>query len=804
MSRVINIIKNIISKNHLTMILVLLTLILFIPTNVVAEEQDYASFDWDEFYEQNHDYWSSFCEEEEMDAEECKNAIMKPMKSFYTKLYKILAKYQNKGLYINDEIIVETVFFEVLPGYGATPSEISKYNDLYSVFGETNSRSAIKVDETDPDPDIDDNYTTESEEEINKMAEYYNKETDTLKTLIKNMIAYYTYCYGSYGEPTLEKLEDGSTRKTCPNGGEITNIIQHSSLPFSKERCADNISATTTHPGNELGFWQYYTSRIRYDTLFLGKIVKFFNIEVKDDYKVECDLLSDSYPDGTYYTYVDQADNDGAHVSTDKYFDFLKNSRYFDSKPHLQHRFSDVLEEAGVDCLTDDTCTKSLEAAGRYDEFKDKLEEDRLFIIRMIIEILNERGISLQYEEYGNVGFNDGEYVKAERSGYYWPIGSNETEERDGVIYADGTPAKTMSDISSYFGERKNPITGEKEMHYGIDINTDDGVTNIVAAYDGVINSIVSNCTVGDYTCNDGYGNTIIISHTNTSDFTVYAHLSSIDPQISVGTTVNRGELIGKAGKTGQTDKSILHYELRVGGNSVNNAVDPIANTSAGNNTPPDDNDLRPGGYSGSGIGAISTRFDGNKLTRTEFISKLSSYCAAHPGAIAAEMCNSPESVYDTSQAANVNPQLVIARAMAEGNSPGLAKHNYWGIGCTNTGGASACYSFGSMEAGIRGFAGIVTKHNTIGEAMKTYAYIGAYWYNPGSWSIGGCKYFPYIKGYMSSSRSGFVTGVCNKPTKCDISGGDCTNTTQEDQDAYISWQVEQKLGPYMHNVFGT
>jgi hypothetical protein len=35
-------------------------------------------------------------------------------------------------------------------------------------------------------------------------------------------------------------------------------------------------------------------------------------------------------------------------------------------------------------------------------------------------------------------------------------------------------------------------------------------------------------------------------------------------------------------------------------------------------------------------------------------------------------------------------------------------------------------------------------------------------------------------------------------------SGGDCTPTIQEDQDAYTTWQVEQKLGPYMHNVFGT
>ena len=30
------------------------------------------------------------------------------------------------------------------------------------------------------------------------------------------------------------------------------------------------------------------------------------------------------------------------------------------------------------------------------------------------------------------------------------------------------------------------------------------------------------------------------------------------------------------------------------------------------------------------------------------------------------------------------------------------------------------------------------------------------------------------------------------------------TKTTDEDQTAYATWQVENKLGPYMHNVFGT
>ena len=167
-------------------------------------------------------------------------------------------------------------------------------------------------------------------------------------------------------------------------------------------------------------------------------------------------------------------------------------------------------------------------------------------------------------------------------------------------------------------------------------------------------------------------------------------------------------------------------------------------------------------------------------------------------------MCSNPGLVYDVSKSANVNPELVITRAMAEGNSPGISKHNYWGMGCTNTGGYDACYTYSSLQDGIKGFGNNLSKYNNLAEMMSKYAYIGKYWYNPGSWSVGGCIYFPSIKKYMSPSRQSQVTSICSKSTTCTTSGGDCTLTTSEDQTAYATWQVNDKLGPYMCKVFGT
>ena len=202
--------------------------------------------------------------------------------------------------------------------------------------------------------------------------------------------------------------------------------------------------------------------------------------------------------------------------------------------------------------------------------------------------------------------------------------------------------------------------------------------------------------------------------------------------------------------------------------------------------------------------GSISTKFDGTKLNKEQFVSKVSSYCSLHPNEIASEMCNNLNIVYSTSKSSNVNPELVIARAMVEGNDPGISKHNYWGMGCTNTGGIEACFTYSSLQAGIKDFGKNVSKYKNLAEMMSKYAYIGKYWYNPGSWGIGGCKYFPYIKKYMSTERQSIVTNICSKSTKCNKKGGDCTKTTPEDQNAYATWQVKDKLGPYMCKVFGT
>ena len=111
--------------------------------------------------------------------------------------------------------------------------------------------------------------------------------------------------------------------------------------------------------------------------------------------------------------------------------------------------------------------------------------------------------------------------------------------------------------ISSYYGYRKNPITGENQFHRGIDIAVPEG-TEVYAAQDGTV-------TTAEY--NDSYGNYIVIEDAQ-GYVTKYAHLQSLN--VTAGQTVTHGTVIGKTGNTGASTGSHLHLECLSGGEYYN------------------------------------------------------------------------------------------------------------------------------------------------------------------------------------------------------------------------------------------
>ena len=139
--------------------------------------------------------------------------------------------------------------------------------------------------------------------------------------------------------------------------------------------------------------------------------------------------------------------------------------------------------------------------------------------------------------------------------------GGGEVMSPDGTRAPTGTlqwPLPVAGTITSQFGHRVDPITGEVSSHTGTDIACAEG-TPILAAADGTVT--VAN---GLDSWGGSYGYYIQINHGGGLE-TLYAHCSSIC--VTTGQQVQAGQVIGYVGHTGRATGSHLHLEVSVDGN---------------------------------------------------------------------------------------------------------------------------------------------------------------------------------------------------------------------------------------------
>ena len=114
--------------------------------------------------------------------------------------------------------------------------------------------------------------------------------------------------------------------------------------------------------------------------------------------------------------------------------------------------------------------------------------------------------------------------------------------------------------ITSPFGYRTDPITGEASFHDGVDIAAPEG-TAILAAADGVV--VTANRTDS---WGGSYGYYVMIQHDETYE-TLYAHYSEV--LVKAGQEVEQGNVIALVGSTGNSTGNHLHFEVREGGSKV-------------------------------------------------------------------------------------------------------------------------------------------------------------------------------------------------------------------------------------------
>ena len=139
--------------------------------------------------------------------------------------------------------------------------------------------------------------------------------------------------------------------------------------------------------------------------------------------------------------------------------------------------------------------------------------------------------------------------------------GGGELMNPDSTRTPTGTlqwPLPVAGTITSQFGHRVDPITGEVSSHTGTDIACAEG-TPILAAADGIVT--VAN---GLDSWGGSYGYYIQIDHGGGLE-TLYAHCSSIC--VTTGQQVQSGEVIGYVGHTGRATGNHLHLEVSVDGN---------------------------------------------------------------------------------------------------------------------------------------------------------------------------------------------------------------------------------------------
>ena len=111
--------------------------------------------------------------------------------------------------------------------------------------------------------------------------------------------------------------------------------------------------------------------------------------------------------------------------------------------------------------------------------------------------------------------------------------------------------------LTSPYGNREHPKTGEKDFHGGIDIASEPG-DPIIATADGIVSF------AGWSGAN---GNLVVIEH-GFKFSTFYAHNKIVN--VKVGQKVKRGDIISYLGSTGNSTGPHVHYEIWQAGRSLN------------------------------------------------------------------------------------------------------------------------------------------------------------------------------------------------------------------------------------------
>ena len=128
------------------------------------------------------------------------------------------------------------------------------------------------------------------------------------------------------------------------------------------------------------------------------------------------------------------------------------------------------------------------------------------------------------------------------------------------VLYAlPSVMPVTNYSVSSDFGVRRHPISGQTHFHTGIDLLSETGDDRVHPVKPGAV-------VLAQF--HPQYGNTVVVRHTNGGE-SLYAHLANIS--VKLGDKVTAQSVLGNVGSTGSSSTGKhLHLEILIGGYPVN------------------------------------------------------------------------------------------------------------------------------------------------------------------------------------------------------------------------------------------
>ncbi len=244
--------------------------------------------------------------------------------------------------------------------------------------------------------------------------------------------------------------------------------------------------------------------------------------------------------------------------SSSNFSDFLSRQENFDSIMECANTIIKDLEASLADL---ESLQSELEVAqAEYDTYLSMLNASKLELDKKVAELeILAAGQGLDYEslksEYSetnarikeiNKKINELEEERAEMlqnsGGFCWPLASS-------VSYR----------VSSHFGYRNDPFTGQKKYHKGLDLACAKN-SPILAVQGGTV-------TRAEYW--GSYGNCVVIYHGNGVS-SLYAHCNSFASGLKVGSIVKAGDTIAYVGTTGRSTGYHLHFGVLLNGDYVN------------------------------------------------------------------------------------------------------------------------------------------------------------------------------------------------------------------------------------------